>query len=249
MNIFDKLTLLVGSIFVILMLPASVLAATLTLNPSSGTFNRGCSVELKIELDTIGAQTDGTDAILLFPTSVFSTTVSQIVPNTSLYQDYPGNSVDNGKLTVSGLASTSKPFSSKGTLATITFTVGASSTLGPAKISFDFDPNDKSKTTDSNVVEHGTVVDLLASAPDGNYTIADGACSGSTSPAPSSGTSSGSTSGTGTGTKGGQGAALATPLPTKQPVLQDTGLVTPTILAGSVGLLLLVAGVLGMVFL
>jgi len=70
-------------------------------------------------------------------------------------------------------------------MATVTFTVSSTATLGPAKISFDFDPNDKTKTTDSNVVEHGTVVDLLTSAPDGNYTIADGSCSGSTSPAPS----------------------------------------------------------------
>src|SRR3989344_4893467 len=97
-------------------------AASLSLSPSSGTFNRSCTVTLDIRLDTAGAQTDGTDAILTYDASRLMATS---ITSGNIYPDYPGNNIDdtNGKITVSGLASVSSAFSGQGSLAVVNFTV------------------------------------------------------------------------------------------------------------------------------
>lgn len=175
--------------FWILAWPAEVFAqtATLSLDPASGTFNQGCSFSLNINLDTGGAQTDGTDAILIYDPSRFSIANSSIVPNTKVYPDFPGNNVDEaaGKITISGLASVSTPFTGKGVLATLNFTVKDSAPTGATQITFDFDPNNKAKTTDSNVVQRDPVVDILNSVVNGNYIIGTNACGAQASPSPS----------------------------------------------------------------
>ncbi len=151
-------------------------AATLSLSPSTGTFNKGCQFTVNVKLDTGGAQTDGTDAILTYNPTLLSTNTSAVASGT-IYPDYPGNNVDSqtGKITISGLASVTSAYAGSGNLATITFTVGSNATPGPALVKFDFDPANKAKTTDSNVVERGTVSDILSSVVDGNYTIGTGA--------------------------------------------------------------------------
>lgn len=161
--------------------PTSILAATLALSPSSGTFNAGCSYSVKIALDTGGADTDGTDVILDYLTNQF---VMNPVVKGTLYPDYPISSIDsqNGHVNISGLASVSQAYNGSGTFATINFTIPATASPGAAKITFEFDPNDPGKTTDSNVVQRGTVQDLLNNVTDGNYTIGTGTC---TNPSPS----------------------------------------------------------------
>lgn len=157
------------------LLPVAFAAATLSLSPSTGTFNKSCQFTVNIKLDTGGAQTDGTDAILTYNTSQLSTNTLAIASGT-IYPDYPGNNVDSqtGKITISGLASVSSAFAGQGNLATITFTVNPTASEGPATVKFDFDSANKAKTTDSNVVERGTVSDILSSVVDGNYTIGSG---------------------------------------------------------------------------
>ncbi|MDO8618714.1 MAG: cohesin domain-containing protein [Candidatus Daviesbacteria bacterium] len=161
--------------FFLMVTPVYGAGASLSLSPSTGTFNPGCSFTVSVKLDTGGAQTDGTDAILLYNPSQLTTTSASIASGT-IYPDYPGNNVDsqNGKITISGLASVSSAFAGQGTLATIAFTVNTNATAGPATVKFDFDPADKAKTTDSNIVERGTVSDILSSTVDGNYTIGTG---------------------------------------------------------------------------
>lgn len=159
------------------LLPAPIFAqtATLSLTPSSGTFNRGCNLAVNINLDTGGSQTDGTDAILIFdPTRLTATSIV----SGSIYADYPGNNIDtvNGKITVSGLASVTQPFIGSGVLATINFTIKSDATQAVTQVNFDFDSNDKTKTTDSNVVQRGTVADILNSVVNGSYTIGTGVC-------------------------------------------------------------------------
>lgn len=167
--------------------PSLVLAgsATLSLDPSSGTFNQGCSFSVNVYLDTGGARTDGTDAIINYDSSRF--TASPII-NGTIYPDYPGNNVDaaTGKITVSGLASVNAPFSGKGTLATLNFTVKDTASAGSTQITFEFDPQDKTSTRDSNVVtaQQGTVTDELNSVVNGNYIIGTGLCSGQAAPSP-----------------------------------------------------------------
>ncbi len=152
-------------------------AATLSLSPPTATINRGCNVTLNIDLDTGGKDTDGTDAVLIYDQSKLTTSTSAI-SNGKIYVDYPGNAVDTttGKISISGLSSVSSPFNGKGTLATISFTVNQTAPAGATAIKFDFDPSDKTKTTDSNVVERSTVADLLNLVVDGNYTVGTGQC-------------------------------------------------------------------------
>lgn len=173
--------------FWLLALPGTALAATLSLSPSSGTFNKGCPVKLDIIVDTQGSQTDGTDAIIMYDTTRFS---AQTITQGNIYPDFPGNNINetSGKVTISGLASVSTPFVGKGTLATINLTVKSEAPVGATKIQFDFDPNNKAKTTDSNIVERTTVADVLNGVTDGNYTIGTGACGSTVVPRPVGGT-------------------------------------------------------------
>lgn len=155
--------------------------ATLSLSPSAGTFNRSCTFTLDIRLDTAAAQTDGTDAIVIYDPTRFSATS---ITSGSIYTEYPGNNIcesDNlcpgiGRILVSGLSSVSSAFSGQGTLATVKFTVKDNAPTGATQVKFDFDPSDKAKTTDSNVVQRGNASDILSSVVNGNYTIGTGTC-------------------------------------------------------------------------
>ena len=64
---------------------------------------------MEIKLDTTGAQTDGTDAILIYDSSRLTATA---ITSGNIYPDYPGNNIDpSGKINISGLASVSSAFS------------------------------------------------------------------------------------------------------------------------------------------
>lgn len=251
------ITFITGITFIILN-PELALAATLSLSPASGTFNKGCNFSLNIELDAAGAQTDGTDAILKYdPTRVSAISIT----NGTIYPDYPGNSIDTqtGKINVSGLASPDKAFSSKGTLATVNFKVSQTAPVGDTQVNFDFDPNNKAKTTDSNVVERGTIIDVLSSVTDGTYTIGSGAC-GSSSSSQTSGTTrltSGSGS-TGTSTTGSLGSLTSggteqgtqgAQLKELSPGGKAPGLTGPTLVLVISGTVLILLGIVGLALL
>lgn len=175
------LTCLILGIWSLLFLAVPVYAqqATLSLSPTTGTFNKSCTFSLDILLDTGGAQTDGTDAILTYDVSRL--TATSITPGT-IYPDYPGNSIreDLGKVTISGLASVTSAFTGKGTLAKVNFAVKETAPTGVTQVKFDFDANNKTNTTDSNVVQRGTstVADILSSVVNGSYTVGTGVCGG-----------------------------------------------------------------------
>lgn len=173
------LTVIFGVLALMIFLPAQVFAAgaTLSLSPATGSFNKSCTFSLQIQLDTGGIQTDGTDAILTYDTTRF---LANKINNGTIYSDYPGNNIDtvNGKITVSGLSSAGSAYLGTGVLATIDFTVLNSAPAGASKIQFDFDPNNKAKTTDSNVVEKGTTSEILNQVVDGNYVVGTGSCGG-----------------------------------------------------------------------
>lgn len=232
--IFTFLSLLMihGSLLTI----AYAQTATLSLSPSSGTFNRGCSQSVNIALNTGGAQTDGTDAILIYDPSRLNATS---IVNGTIYADYPGNNIDsaNGKITVSGLASVTSPFTGSGVLATINFTVKSDAQVGVTQVNFDFDSNNKSKTTDSNVVQRGTVADILNSVVNGSYTVGTGACSSGTTILPPTG---------GVGTPSG---AVTSPSSSPSSTLPPAGSETLTYTLAIVGSILTVLGILGLAIL
>lgn len=159
--------------------PTSVLAAgsTLSLSPATGTFNKNCNFSLQVLLDTGGYSTAGTDAIIFYDTTRF---IANKINNGSIYPDYPGNNIDtqNGTVSVSGLSSATSSYKGSGILATIDFSVLPTAPAGATQIKFDFDPNNKSKTTDSNVVEAGTMIETLNQVVNGSYTIGTGSCGG-----------------------------------------------------------------------
>lgn len=223
--------------------PVSAFASTLSLSPTSGTFNKGCDFTLSINLDTQGTQTDGTDAILLFDKNALT---AKTINSGSIYPDYPGNAVDNtnGKVTVSGLASVSQAFSGSGTLATVTFTVNSAAVAGSTEVKFDFDPNDKSKTTDSNVVERSTIRDTLNSVTNGFYTIGTGACTGGTTPGASSAPASSPT----IIYTGGTGAPT-TPTYAGESKLPNGSLEGPVLIYSVLGVMLVIVGAIGLAFL
>src|SRR5581483_2133381 len=96
--------------FIILLLPSPALAATLSLSPASGSFGKNCNFSVDINLDTQGASTEGTDAILLYDSTQLT---AQNIVTGKIYTDYPGNTIDNsaGKVSIFALAASDKPFS------------------------------------------------------------------------------------------------------------------------------------------
>ncbi|MBU3957414.1 hypothetical protein KKI19_04045 [Patescibacteria group bacterium] len=205
----------------------------MSLSPSTGIFNKGCSFSIDINLDTGGAQTDGTDAILFYDPTRFNAT---LIRSGTIYSDYPGNSIDpqNGKITISGLASVSSAFAGSGVLATIDFIAQETAPEGVAQIKFDFDPNDKAKTTDSNVVERGTVADILTQITDGSYTIGAGSCVATGSAVPRGST--------------GDGVVVPTKVPPTKPLPQSADFQT-TLMVGFVGSLMAILGIIGLALL
>lgn len=233
-----KIILLLAFSFQLSASPVFAQAASLSLEPSSGTFNQGCNFSLKVNLDTGGAQTYGTDALLLYDASKFNATT---ITDGTVYPDFPGNVIDaqNGKIAVLGLASPNASFSGKGTLATLNFTVKETAPTGATQITFDFSPTNKAKTDDSNVavIQGGAVVDVLNSVVNGNYTIGTGACGIQVaSPLPR-------------GAVGTPSASLKpTPLPTKE-TLPPAGTEQFTYTIAIVGGILAVLGILGLALL
>lgn len=230
----------------LLFFPALAQAATIALSPSGGQANKGCTFSVNIELDTTGTATDGTDVILFYEPTKLSATVTSI-ENGKIYSDYPGNSVDSagGKISISGISSVSSPFNGKGTFAKVKFQVLDTGTANSTSLKFDFDPNDKTKTTDTNVVERGTIADVLTQVTDGDYSIGTGNCAsqaqasqGLVSPPPVSKLPVGGPI--------GSGSDSGTFKPTSLP---PSGLLDSTIGIAALGGVLVILGIIGLALL
>lgn len=236
-----KIIIIITMLTVIAGFPAGVFAqtATLSLDPAGGTFNKGCSFSVNINLDTGSSQTDGTDAILIYDSSRLN---AAAITKGTIYPDYPGNNIDDtsGKITISGLASISSAFSGQGSLATLQFSVKDNAPTGVTQIKFDFDPNDKTKTTDSNVVQRAGP-DILSSVVNGNYTIGTGTCG----VLPATGTTGGN--------RGGQGAVSTPSGEFQEPLVYKTlppaGTEQLTFALSIVGVTLTILGILGLALL
>lgn len=218
--------------------PASAQTATLSLSPATGTFNHGCSFSVDVKLDTGSAQTDGTDVVLFYDPTRFK---ANAVRKGTAYPLEGGSSIDESKgmVSYSGLADVAQAFSGSAVVATVDFMVLATAPAGATQIKFDFDPNDKAKTTDSNVVERGAVTDILNQAVGGTFTIGSGTgCSGAVVPTIVA--------------RGGPDEATSSlePLPTKVAVFPKTpaGDAQTTIILSVAGSILLLIGFFGLVW-
>lgn len=237
-----KKSLTILMMAIILLVTASKVeaaGATLTLSPASGTFNKGCGFTINVLLDTGGAATDGTDAIIFYDPTRFK--ANQIRSGT-IYADYPRNLIDaqNGKITISGLASVSTAFTGAGTLGTIDFEVLSTAPEGATQMTFDFDASNPSKTTDSNVAERGTVADILSAVGNGSYLVGTGSCT-AVSPTQTPGGS-----GMYTLPVGSPVTVTATPIPATLP---QAGVLENTLMIVAIGSALTILGILGLVLL
>ena len=219
------------------------LASTLSLSPTSGTFNKNCAFSLDVLLDTQGVGTDGADAYLNFDSSRFS--MISIDTSGKVYTEYPGSGIDPNnanRILISGLAPFGKPYTGSGKLATINFTVKDGAQTGATQMTFDFDINNKNSTTDSNVVQTGTSSETLSSVNNGNYIVGAGGCA-SASPIPQGGNIGGSNIST---------PSASIPLktiPTKGGELPSGGTYEFTATIAVLGSILTVLGILGLAFL
>src|SRR5207248_2085251 len=66
--------------------------------------------------------------------------------------------------------------------ATVNFTVLPTAPAGLTQVKFDFDPNNKLKTTDSNVIDKSTAADVLNNVTDGSFTVGSGSCAAQVAP-------------------------------------------------------------------
>ncbi len=183
-ELLKGLAMVAGFAAVVVAAPAFAQAATLSLSPTSGTHAVGDSFEVKINLDTSGVATSGTDAYVRFDPNVLTVVDSQAgtdgtqIQAGTLYSQTSFNSVDNstGKVSFSGSKTGGSPgYTGSGTLATITFQAvkEASST----SVSFDFTQN---STTDSNVISNADSTDALTNVTNASYAIT--AAAGTTDP-------------------------------------------------------------------
>lgn len=171
MNILPKIfgTIALFGVFLFLSV-TTVSAATLSLSPTSGSVTSTTPVTLTITLDTASAKTDGTDIRLVFDPAKLQA-VDPISPGT-IYGTYPAKTIDNtsGKVVVSGIAEIGKPYTGKGTFATVQFKAVSGAT-GTGTVAIDFT---QGSTTDSNVAENGTNKDVLTSVQNATLTIGGG---------------------------------------------------------------------------
>lgn len=238
------LWLIVFFLSTIYYLPSTVYAAggTFSLVPNNGTVNKGCSFSFDIIEDTGGSSSDGADAIVFYD----ATRLRVLSVNTGkIYSDYPAKIFDTpGKVSISGVASPDKPFIGSGTFATLNFQVLEAAPTGLTQVKFDFDPNDKTNTKDSNIgsIQNGAVVDILDSVTNANVTVGVGSCSGGSQGAP--GFSGGSATNSGT-------PVISTPLPTTSPIskLPPAGDSSSLVVIAGVGGLLTLLGILTLVLL
>lgn len=189
--LFKKTLIIIALTLVFFVNPAISLAATLSVSPTTGSFAPGCAFSVDIKLDTQGVKTDGVDAILFYDSSKLT---AKQIRNGTLYSDYPQSIIDpaNNKIIISGSASAASPYQGTGTLASVDFVVANEVAAGITKLSFDFDPSDKTKTTDSNVAERNNITDVLSGVTDASFTLGPtGGCAGGTIK-PGGSTSSGS---------------------------------------------------------
>ncbi len=156
-----------------LTIASSASAATLILSPSSGTVSAGGTITVDIMLDTQGAAVDGVDVYSLhYNSSVLE--VQDVNSSMSGVQITPGtllpitltNSVSNGLIQFSQVASGGTNYNGSGKLATITF---KGIFNGTSPLTFDFTSG---STSDSNVAGGG--LDKLTSVNTGSITVTGG---------------------------------------------------------------------------
>lgn len=142
-----------------------VSSAVLALQTGSLQVEVGQEIPVDIVLDTDGALVDGVDAIVSFDSALLKVEPVEVsgksvpVKVGTLFNDYPQNALEDGKITLSGI-SDSTGYSGKGILGTVVFKAVKQ---GSASVKIEYSPDD---TTESNVVLSGAAKDILGNVLD-----------------------------------------------------------------------------------
>lgn len=138
--------------------------ASLALSPSSGNylFDNTTTYPVGIVIDSGSKIIDGLDAVINFDPAKAQVVDAKISP-TTLFEEFPLNSVDNKKGQIKFSALTFKAKPATGIAGTFKF---KPLVKGEINFTFYFIPG---ATTDSNVAEHGTAKDILGSVTNGRF--------------------------------------------------------------------------------
>ncbi len=148
---------------------AKASSASVFLQTPKSSYTIGEKVVVTISISST-RHTDGTDLIIKYDPKVLAmdpAVTKAPVAVGKIYTEYPINTVDEkaGKITVSGITSAPSGVVPQGVFGTVTFVAKAS---GKTKIALDFTPG---STSDSNVVESKTALDVLDGVKDVDLTI------------------------------------------------------------------------------
>jgi len=128
--------------------------ASLSLDPSTITTGPGCTVDIKVNYDSNNNKLDGIDLLLnTDPNIVSFVSAIRTGDNLKVITTKDTNPGDTRSSLLAGLLTTELP--TKGTMVTLKYKVLESASDGATKISLNFDPNNPTKTTDSNLVIPG----------------------------------------------------------------------------------------------
>ena len=141
--------------------------ASLSFQPTSGTYNIGQTFTTNVIIDTGGEETNGADVIVVYDQSRLEFVSAEIndlysdiiTPNPTPNPDIPGH-------LALGAADSDETYNGKAIFAVITFKAIAE---GTANLSFSFNPENLGSTLESNISYHGK--DLLGSITGASYAI------------------------------------------------------------------------------
>ncbi len=143
--------------------------ARIILQSDKAGLKIGEQVKVDILVDTGGKATDGTDVILNFDPKTLSVVTASVsakpVSVGTIYTSYPKNSQEPDKVLLSGISGVGSSFSGQGLLGSVTFKALAA---GLTTVAVDFRLG---STTDSNMIETGTVTDVLTEVKNLSLTI------------------------------------------------------------------------------
>lgn len=158
MNLYKLLffvSLILGFTFIV---SQKVEAAILSVEPEIISADAGKEFTVEIKLDTEKKMTDGADVILRYDPEKIE--VIGIIPGIT-YPDYPIQKIEEGKISITGVAASTGPFF-EGTdlFATVKFKALFG---GEETVSIDFTQD---STVESNVALHGKGTDILTGVED-----------------------------------------------------------------------------------
>jgi hypothetical protein len=140
-------------------------SASLSISPSTGTYNVGQEFDVQIQIDTAGENIVGADLVLRYDPLALA--VVEITEGTV----FPSNAVEEVdtnmcEVVIGAYDDSETSFSGTGTLATIRFRVLAGET--PTTLRIRFRPAD---TTDSNLAEDSTNQEILGAVGHGRFDL------------------------------------------------------------------------------